>query len=904
MRVRAAITRSSSMTISADCSKGHLVVRALMCGETLEVQDGLLGFHNMLRNPEASALDLATAVAGILTDLATPDMSPPNNTVKRGLETPQLDEYFLTHMCNIVEVFNADAAADEQLSGEILQRGLPESSNGGRAPAEPPECGGGPGGGAPTTSMFPNLLVINRDKAHGGRRILSRTWKCDPYLDAIAQGIVMGSNSVVQRIRHSEVWRARHTRHLRDLQHTAVWKKALTGVVGAKHRFDSWQKPFARVCLSLDAIIATAQAMHEERRHDAAGRFGKAFLRLLDEEAILTLGMLADAGEETVELIRFMDEERADKVELCFHWRRFLDRVTALFVDGRGCLRSGYTGHMLDLLTTERVLYIDNKPKRVGGRAPDALQPVIDRCLARLQNWVTLARDVVAAEFPEFEALQAFSVLRLSSHNERRRWADAAQERCMVASKLDKLARLLKLDTNRLHDQFFDYLPLAQYEFDTATPTCTPLAAWKTILTRAFDSRVHKYHPVDALLQVCIRAGAWGMSTSGVERTFSLARASLTCQRAALSDSHKRDDCFLLSTVDNNQTADNALGESAADVWMRVFGPARQAKKRRPRGRPRKVKGSSLSMKAWTLKRRADVDGIVAQHAAHPGGRAPAGDGDDSGWTAKHELEREFQEQKKLKRAVETMEQGALLPSEQVAIFGSEENAMESLAAYRSMRKKNLSAYIRQRLARRAMQNRHAPTPEVICKGRQVWLDEEAIHAFSPTASMSSRLRHLGATRALDREHADVFVLADVTRPGQRTMWNAVLGGLTLMSVPVFLGQQGPMVAFKAATSLQRKVWLSAGFIERHPSIRRIICARMEAVNVKWRMVNDEEFAQAAEPRRRSRQIVLAFVTQTELPILSPLLPAKSLITQATGLERLANLDRARSSTGLSVVGK
>ena len=112
-RVRDAIMRAESMSIHADCSKGYLVARALMCGKSLEVEDGLLGVVNMLRRPDASALELAGAIATMVSDLATPCKAPPCVAQK---QKPVIDEDLLLHMCNIVEVFNADAAADEQLS--------------------------------------------------------------------------------------------------------------------------------------------------------------------------------------------------------------------------------------------------------------------------------------------------------------------------------------------------------------------------------------------------------------------------------------------------------------------------------------------------------------------------------------------------------------------------------------------------------------------------------------------------------------------------------------------------------------------------------------------------------------------------------------------------------------------
>lgn len=57
-RVRAAIRSAESMSIHADCSKGHLVARALMCGKSLDVSDGLLGIVNMHDvHKESSAME-------------------------------------------------------------------------------------------------------------------------------------------------------------------------------------------------------------------------------------------------------------------------------------------------------------------------------------------------------------------------------------------------------------------------------------------------------------------------------------------------------------------------------------------------------------------------------------------------------------------------------------------------------------------------------------------------------------------------------------------------------------------------------------------------------------------------------------------------------------------------------
>lgn len=885
-RMRDSVRQARSMTVMSDCSKGHLVLRALMCRDDLEVQDGLLGIANMIERGEASSLDLASAVVCILQNLATPCKSPPGH---QGCTT--MDSGLVVHMCNIIEVFTADAAADEQLMAELLQKGA--SCKGGRAPA---------GGRAPDLeSVFPNLLVINKDKAHGARRILSRTWVCDTYLDNIAHGMIMGSHSVVQQIRHSDVWRSRHAKHLRELQHTPVWKKALVGVVGAKHRFDSWQKPFARVCLSFDAVIATAQTLHDERRSEAAGRYAKTFLTLLDEEAMVSLGMMADAGEETIELIRFMDEEQADKCELCIQWRRFLDRVTALF-EGKGCLLTGFTAHMLSLLKNEKVVYIDRVPKRIGGRAPEFLSPIVDRCVVRLQSWLILAREVVAAEFPEFETMQAFSVLRFQTSFEKRQWADAEHERRAISDKLLKLARILKLDVNKLRQHFFDHLPVAQCEFDTRTPACTSFAAWKFAITKAKHSHVatRKLHPVDELLKVCVRAGAWGMSTSGVERTFSMARASLTSQRAALDESHKQDDCFILSTAGNNEAVDNELALTAAKIWMRTYAPARASPKTRIRGRPRLVQtkkdDKSMTMKAWTLRRRQEVDKLVAepQAAKREYGVEPDG-GPPNGWTDKHEKEKKFQQDKRTKRALDAMDQGVLLPEEQIRLFGSEEEATVAVGAYRQLRKTNRGDYVRDRLAKRARQTRCTITRDDVCRGKKIWVKSDALDP----QTMSSCLRSVRAIRVPEREAADVYVVDDLTDPGQRVLWNAMFNGLSIISPSFFRGEGGPMVCYKAAMSSRKKVWVSNGFIEQHTQLANILARRMAAASSTWKMIKDEEFADFVTRRPED---VLAFVTATEAETLP--LPRKSCVTSVSAVAKFAVVDRDKSTMGIAVTGK
>ena len=391
---------------------------------------------------DCSAAGLMTAVLRILNDLFTPLMGAPRHDAK--VETAP-DLQALAHVASIAEVFNADAASDEQLAGSMLQCVKVNSSgalgfddDGGGAPVP-----GGPGGGIPDiqAAIFPNLKVVNKDKPHGARRITSRTWKCDPYLSKIAENVVMSKSSIAQMLQNSDVMRARYSNHVAELQHNPVWSSKMSSLCAAKHRFDSWTKPFSRICLTFDAVLSTAQEMHEERRNEAVGRHAKEFLKNVDEEMMLSLAMMTDAGEENLELVRFLDANVVPTCDIASECLRFLERVTVLFEKGR-CLLCGHTAFMLMLLQKERLLFIDRKPKRVGGVA---MAPIVTRCLRRLEKWVQLAREVLRAEFPQFETVQAFSALRLRSLAAEPQAAGLEAEHLMQTEKLAKIAQMLSL---------------------------------------------------------------------------------------------------------------------------------------------------------------------------------------------------------------------------------------------------------------------------------------------------------------------------------------------------------------------------------------------------------------------------------------------------------------------------
>ena len=79
-----------------------------------------------------------------------------------------------------------------------------------------------------------------------------------------------------------------------------------------------------------------------------------------------------------------------------------------------GCLRDGetFTNHMLVFLARPRLLWRPGGLTTLGahGGVPGQTQ---QRCLAKMQNWYTLAESVLRTEFPQFEILNGFSALSL-----------------------------------------------------------------------------------------------------------------------------------------------------------------------------------------------------------------------------------------------------------------------------------------------------------------------------------------------------------------------------------------------------------------------------------------------------------------------------------------------------------
>ena len=140
-----------SLAFHSDANKNRQLLLCQFCGADLQPQHGPLGTQPI--GDDSSAAWLAIVIFANYEELVHAAVGAPLTSQPDTVT----DLSMLSHITCMVEVFNADAAADEQLAGQMLQLG-------GEALVD--LGGAGTGSGAPVLSsdLFPHLKIINQDK--------------------------------------------------------------------------------------------------------------------------------------------------------------------------------------------------------------------------------------------------------------------------------------------------------------------------------------------------------------------------------------------------------------------------------------------------------------------------------------------------------------------------------------------------------------------------------------------------------------------------------------------------------------------------------------------------------------------------------------------------------------------
>ena len=151
-----------TLALHQDGRKQWLCVKFTACDWQLERMQGLFSMLDTSKSLTQRAEVLRDAAKQGIKNFCTPRLAPPQ--LPKPLPRQPTDTALADKIYNATEIFNADAAADEQLAGQML-RTKPQDSDMG-------------------TDCFPNILIVHKDKAHAARRLTSTI-----YVSLIASSV-------------------------------------------------------------------------------------------------------------------------------------------------------------------------------------------------------------------------------------------------------------------------------------------------------------------------------------------------------------------------------------------------------------------------------------------------------------------------------------------------------------------------------------------------------------------------------------------------------------------------------------------------------------------------------------------------------------------------------------------
>ena len=421
----------------------------------------------------------------------------------------------------------------------------------------------------------------------------------------------------------------------------------------AKHRFETLVTPLSRAILDLTSYIAFANKLAVARKGTTEGNVGKTFLETINVTFVLLLAMMADAGMEALNLIRFLDDEEVSIGEICHRVIAFLDHVTWLFHD-EGCFKvSGHVAFVIEWLSKPHFYMVDGEGRCIGGSGIS--ESAKQEAFAHMRAWTLLAREVLSAEFPDFDLVDAFSVLALP----KQRYVDRLDLREGDRMRLDRLAKAFSQPA--FPEEYTNYLPFAIAAYSQTNFKCSYADAWKAAIANR-----QSMHPSGALSAVLLRFTCFSPATSKIEQSFALVLQRASVQRLNGTDASESRMIALL-VADLNEAEIENLCEVAAGIWTRAF-PLKMVKvhkrKRldanipRRRRQPRDI-GTSVTERAFLKRAHAQIA------ASAPSGIHQRLDTYvPELWTESHTKEREFQRGKRQRRLVQAHMDNLTLPTE------------------------------------------------------------------------------------------------------------------------------------------------------------------------------------------------------------------------------------------------
>ncbi len=774
------LSLAKHINLALDERDGRLLIkfRAVSADDQLTVREGCLA---VFRDAGMFADDIAKAIhSGIRRFCLTRRPHPGTNRVHC---RPCLDNVSMERIKQNVTFFSADGAANMQLAGQLLHALSPRSSE--------------------NVQPLESLSFRIRDHAHAARRILSRTISVDPVLKRITDVLLFDKNSIARLLQNTRDFRKIFVDQTAKETHSQAGTAKATNFGFKKHRFDGVAQPLLRTTLHLDALMSTASIIGQTRQAGSKqSRGAKAFLHMLSDQAVLLLGMLADAADEVLLLVRFFDTNAFEAEQLAQRVAAFRARIQRLFAQGE-CLRAGTVTHVA-IQGLHRVRVIPGRrPMATLGSESGPSKSLVQECLGRMMAWARLANAVCETEFPGYGLIWALSVFALSNNGQDQtpQKSEHVETSYEINNRLGTLARAFNVDEAALVTQLNEHKRLAQQEFDNH-PGESAMEAWRRgfRLTQS-DAKRRKRFPADALMPVlrcCLVAPG---NTSGIERDFSKAERLLGPQWNGGEMCEERRVTLVIAKITPETLA------NARRVWAQCYGKPRAAgssdRRRRNLGHSlkalcrRKARLSMTSESAWLKRRRACLEGDSGPASKMPKAEVRnVATAAEAAWTSTHEEEMLWQKDQQITRLCENVLEGTVPESATPAGV-----SLQDLRQQRAKRDKEIA---RDKARREKLLQQPKPLDLTHMGLRYVYVDKEAQAALQCEASRwASRRRELRLREVADRALADIFVVLNPTSPGDRNQLVASMRGGLVCTPNFFL--QPPGVVMKCKRMLQRK---------------------------------------------------------------------------------------------------
>ena len=456
-------------------------------------------------------------------------------------------------------------------------------------------------------------------------------------------------SSMGQLIYHSIELRSMYEECVQSTIDDSAVSTAFRHLRAAKHRIETYMTPLSRSVLNITALLAFATKLGMVRRGKPEGDAADVFLTIMNAQIILLAGMMADAGQEVLSLVRLFDTEGLSTTSMCRALGDFMNRIQWLFVQ-QGCFEvNGHTKFVSTWLLSPHFVSVRGEGKCIGGIDVMASTFSDNRqeALSHMQAWVTLAKHTLEAEFPSFDLIQAFSAFDLPA---------GPCKRLVMTQALDQKLRRLSstFQVNDFRTQFLDHWSFAHSAYEDAGYTCSCWHAW----TMALRARSRPTELPTALLHVIQRGLCFLPVTSGIEQSFSRVAGILGSNRLCGTPASEQQTVRLLVTHMSPGEL-KRVASASQDLWSRAF-PDRLTRCHKRRRCDRGISkightgdAPDLSEKKPTerqfLKRfRAEVGAklTVAQKREVPSSAEHI-------WTERHEKEMSFQEKKLASRRVQ-----------------------------------------------------------------------------------------------------------------------------------------------------------------------------------------------------------------------------------------------------------